>query len=82
MLTPDSERHSYEVAQDTLYSYWGILKSVQNLAERYVILNESRADMITSTSFVSDSINAMMTFGKSNPEGLLCKNVFSSCVLD
>lgn len=70
MLTPDSERHSYEVAQDTLYSYWGILKSVQNLAERYVILNESRADMITSTSFVSDSINAMMTFGKSNPEGL------------
>lgn len=70
MLTPDSERHSYEVAQDTLYSYWGILKSVQNLAERYVILNESRSDLITTTSFVSDSINSMFTFGKSNPEGL------------
>ena len=22
MLTPDSERHAYEVAKDTLYSYW------------------------------------------------------------
>ena len=35
MLTPDSERHAYEVAKDTLYSYWGILKSLQNIAERY-----------------------------------------------
>ena len=43
MLKPDSERHSYEVATDTLYSYWGILKSLQNIAERYVILGECRA---------------------------------------
>jgi hypothetical protein len=50
MLTPDSERHSYEVAQDTLYSYWGILKSLQNIAERYVILNECRGDLIEGTS--------------------------------
>ena len=70
MLTPDSERHSYEVAGDTLYSYWGILKSVQNLAERYVILNECRTDLIAPTTYVSDSINAMLTFGKSNPDML------------
>ena len=46
MLSPDSERHSYTVAQDTLYSYWGILKSLQNVAERYVILNECRGDLV------------------------------------
>ena len=40
MLSPDSERHSYEVAGDTLYSYWGILRSMQNIGERYVVLGE------------------------------------------
>ena len=64
MLTPDSERHSYEVAQDTLYSYWGILKSLQNIAERYVILNECRGDLVEGSSYVSDTIAAIINFGK------------------
>ena len=64
MLSPDSERHSYTVAQDTLYSYWGILKSLQNVAERYVILGECRADLVGGTSFVSDTINAILNFGQ------------------
>ena len=64
MLTPDSERHQYEVAKDTLYTYWGIVKSLQNIAERYVILNECRADMVGATSNVSDSIKAIMNFGQ------------------
>ena len=64
MLTPDSERHSYEVANDTLYSYWGILKSLQNVAERYVILNECRADLVDGTSNVSDTIAAILNFGQ------------------
>lgn len=64
MLSPSSERHAYEVAQDTLYSYWGILRSLQNLAERYVILNECRGDLVDQTSFVSDSIGAIISFGK------------------
>ena len=69
MLSPDSERHSYSVAQDTLYSYWGILKSLQNIAERYVILNECRGDLVDQTSFVSDTIGAIVEFGNvSNPE--------------
>lgn len=70
MLSPDSERHSYEVAQDTLYSYWGILKSLQNVAERYVILNEMRGDMVAPTSYVSDTISALASFDASKtPDG-------------
>ena len=69
MLSPDSERHSYTVAEDTLYSYWGILKSLQNIAERYVILNECRGDLVDETSFVSDTIAAIVNFGETtNPD--------------
>ena len=68
MLKPDSERHQYEVAQDTLYSYWGILKSLQNIAERYVILNECRGDLIGASPNVSDSIAAIMNFGQNGYE--------------
>lgn len=64
MLTSDSERHSYVVAEDTLYSYWGILKSLQNVAERYVILGECRGDLVTSTGYVSDTIAAIVNFGQ------------------
>lgn len=63
MLSPDSERHAYTVAQDTLYSYWGILRSLQDIAERYVILNECRGDFVDATSFVSDTIAAIVDFG-------------------
>ena len=62
MLSPDSERHSYTVAEDTLYSYWGILKSLQNVAERYVILNECRGDLV-DRGIVSDTIAPILDFG-------------------
>ena len=68
MLTPDSERHAYTVAQDTLYSYWGVLKSLQNVAERYVILNECRGDLVDGSSYVSDTIAAIINFGKNGYE--------------
>lgn len=70
MLSPNSERHAYTVAEDTLYSYWGILRSLQNIAERYVILNECRGDLVDeNTSFVSDSIGAIINFGETtDPE--------------
>lgn len=64
MLTPDSERHAYEVAKDTLYSYWGILKSLQGIADRYIILNECRGDLVNSTTYVSDTISAILNFGQ------------------
>ena len=69
MLSPSSDRHAYTVAEDTLYSYWGILMSLQNIAERYVILNECRGDLVDATSFVSDTISAIVEFGNvTNPE--------------
>ena len=63
MLSSDSDRHSYEVAGDTLYSYWGILKSLQNIGERYVILGECRGDLIDGGEFTTDSVNAILSFG-------------------
>ncbi len=62
MLSPDSERHSYEVAQDTLYSYWGILRSLQNVAERYVVLGECRGELVTGTSYLSDTIECILNY--------------------
>ncbi len=62
MLTPSSERHSYEVGQDTLYSYWGILRSLQNVAERYVVLGECRGELVSGTGYLSDSIQAILDF--------------------
>lgn len=62
MLTPSSERHRYEIAQDTLYSYWGILRSMQNIAERYVVLGEFRGDLVDRTSYLSDSIRAILDY--------------------
>lgn len=63
MLTSDSNRHSYEVAGDTLYSYWGILQSLQNLGERYVILGECRGELIDGGEFTTDSVKALLSFG-------------------
>lgn len=63
MLSSESDRHTYEVAGDTLYSYWGILKSLQNIGERYVVLGECRGDLIDGGEFTTDSINAILTFG-------------------
>ena len=68
MLTPDSERHAYDVAKDTLYSYWGVIKSLQGIAERYVILNECRGDLVDGSSYVSDTIAAIINFGKNGYE--------------
>lgn len=62
MLSPDSERHSYSVAQDTLYSYWGIIKSLQNVAERYIVLGECRGELIDGTSYVRDTITNILNY--------------------
>ncbi len=71
MLTSDSDRHSYTIAGDTLYSYWGILKSLQNIGERYTILGECRGDLIDAGEFTTDSVNAILSFGLNNdPENI------------
>lgn len=62
MLSADSDRTIHTNANDTLYGYWGIMKAVQNIAERYVILGEARADLVYPTSNVSDTINNIANF--------------------
>ena len=73
MLSPDSERHSYTVAQDTLYSYWGIIKSLQNVAERYVVLGECRGELISGTGYISDSITAILDYDMSKAVDGSCR---------
>ena len=62
MLTPDLDRYSEKFAQDTLYSFLGIMRSVQDVAERQVILGEARGDLASTTDFTSDSINNIANY--------------------
>ena len=78
MLSPDSERHAYEVGKDTLYSYWGILKSLQNVAERYVILGECRGELVNGTAYVSDTIRAILNFDHDNAVDGSCRYLKAS----
>ncbi len=73
MLTPSSDRHSYEVGQDTLYSYWGILRSLQNVAERYVVLGECRGELVSGTAYLSDSIQPILNFDMANATDGSCR---------
>ena len=68
MLEAKNERHGdiNSVVSDTLYGYWGILKSLQNIGERYVILGECRGDLVDGTEYISDSIHAILAFDKEN----------------
>ena len=51
MLNVESDRVEYEfdgwTASDSVYSVLGILKSVQGVADRQILLNELRADLIS-----------------------------------
>ncbi len=62
MLSVDTGDKSYVNANDTLYSYWGIMKSVQDIAERYVMLGELRGDLVTSTPYITDTLHAIANF--------------------
>lgn len=54
MLEVDSSRvdHDFDnlVFSDSVYSVLGILKQVQNVADRYVVLGEVRGDLVVPTS--------------------------------
>lgn len=68
MLSSDSERNIYPdgIAQDSLYSYWGILNSLQNVAERYIILGETRGELVSeveNNDHTSRNVKALMNFG-------------------
>lgn len=62
MLTVDSGDKTYVNANDTLYSYLGILKAMQDIAERQVLLGELRGDLVTTTEYVTDTLYAISNF--------------------
>lgn len=68
MLTPDLDRYATEgkFGQDSVYSALGILRSIQKVAERTVILDASRSDLVTNGTYTTDSINDLMEFN--NPQ--------------
>ena len=66
MLTVDSNDKAYTSANDTLYSYLGIMNCVQNIAERQVILGELRGDLVTTSQYVTDTLSEIANF--ENPQ--------------
>lgn len=87
MLTVDTGDKSYTNANDTLYSYWGIMRCVQDVAERQIILGEIRGDLVSSTEFVTDTLYAISNFD--NPADGSCSmldirdyyNIINNCNL-
>ena len=73
MMSVDTNDKLKENANDTLYSYWGILKSVQGVAERQVMLGELRGDLVSTTEYVTDTIYDIANFG--NPKDGSCSMV-------
>lgn len=66
MMTVDTGDKAYVNAQDTLYSYLGIMRAMQDVAERQVILGEIRGDLVTSTDYTTDTLFAISNFD--NPQ--------------
>lgn len=64
MLTVDTGDKSYENANDTLYSYLGIMRCMQDVAERQVLLGELRGDLVSSTEFTTDTLYAISNFDR------------------
>ncbi len=66
MLTPELKRYSENYAQDSVYSAFGILKSLQNVGSRSVLLDAARSDLSATGTYTSDSIKSIADF--ENPE--------------
>ena len=66
MLEPNMDRYSENFAQDSVYSAFGILMSVQKVAERTIILDATRSDLVTTSAYTTDSIMELVNF--ENPE--------------
>ena len=66
MLDVDSKRVQYDfgtlTANDTVYSVLGILKSVQKVADRHVLLGELRGDLVSTTDKAVADIEHIASF--------------------
>lgn len=87
MLTVKTDDKSYISAQDTVYSYYGILRCIQDVAERHVILGELRGDLVSTTKYTTDTLHAIANFD--NPQDGSCSmlnirdyyNIINNCNL-
>lgn len=85
MMTVDSGDKAYVNANDTLYSYLGIMRAMQDIAERQVILGEIRGDLVSSTEYTTDTLYAISHF--EDPQDESCSmlqvsdyyNVINNC---
>lgn len=68
MLTPDLDRYAEtdQYGKDSIYSALGVLRSIQNVAERTVLLGESRGDLVTAGAYTTDSISNLINFGETD----------------
>lgn len=62
LMTVDTGDKAYVNAQDTLYSYLGVMRAMQDVAERQVILGEIRGDLVESTQYTTDTLYAISNF--------------------
>lgn len=84
-MTIETGDKAYVNANDTLYSYLGIMRAMQDVAERQVILGEIRGDLVTSTEYTTDTLYAISNFD--NPQDQTCSmlqvsdyyNVINNC---
>ena len=84
-MTVDTGDKAYVNAQDTLYSYLGIMRCMQDVAERQVILGEIRGDLVSSTEYATDTLYAISNFD--DPKDQSCSmlqvsdyyNVINNC---
>lgn len=85
MMTVETGDKAYVNAQDTLYSYLGIMRCMQDVAERQVILGEIRGDLVNSTDYTTDTLFAISNFD--DPQDQTCSmlqvsdyyNVINNC---
>jgi hypothetical protein len=66
MLTPELKRYTEDYAKDSVYSAFGILKSIQKVGERTILLDAARSDLSTIGTYTTDSIKSLANF--ENPE--------------
>lgn len=70
MLTPDMNRYSENFSgKDTVYFYLGILRNVQDMVEQNQLLGDLRSDLVTTTSYSSDSVSHIISFDKTDEDG-------------
>lgn len=64
MLTPDMDNYmdANKSLKDSVYSYFGIINSLQGVIEQNIILGDVRSDLMGTTAYTSDSLAKLANF--------------------